>query len=101
MAMAAGLRWLDEELRFRIRAEYREMPGLRLTVPQAARLWQVEPVRCAQALQSLARAGVLACVGEHFVLAEKRTDTWSGPVTLSPRPAARGVTSDGFQRRRA
>src|SRR5437867_4466585 len=30
-------------LLIRIRAEYREMPGLKLTLPQARRLWQLDP----------------------------------------------------------
>ena len=30
----------------RIRSEYREMPGLRLTCAQATRLWQVDPLTC-------------------------------------------------------
>jgi len=42
-----------------IRAEYLEMPGLCLTLAQAARLWNVEQDRCLQALESLTRAGFL------------------------------------------
>jgi len=42
-----------------IRAEYLEMPGLCLTLAQAARLWNVDQNRCLDALDSLAREGFL------------------------------------------
>jgi len=44
----------------RVRAEYREMPGLRLTPSQAIRLFGVEPSVCATMLNAL--------VNEHFLL---------------------------------
>lgn len=37
----------------RIRGEYREMPGLRLTFSQACRLWQVDAATCEVVLQTL------------------------------------------------
>ena len=37
----------------RIRGEYREMPGLRLTFPQACRLWHLDAASCALALDTL------------------------------------------------
>lgn len=42
-----------------VRAEYLEMPGLCLTVSQAARLWNVGRDECLQALDALIRAGFL------------------------------------------
>jgi DNA-binding GntR family transcriptional regulator len=45
---------------YRIRGEFIEMPGLRLTIEQAARLWHVDAATCAEALMRL--------VGEHFLL---------------------------------
>ena len=35
-----------DELIVRVRGEYREMPGLSLTVPQAQRLWGLEGATC-------------------------------------------------------
>ena len=35
-----------DELIVRVRGEYREMPGLSLTVPQARRLWGLEGATC-------------------------------------------------------
>ncbi len=50
-----------------IRAEYLEMPGLCLTLSQAARLWHVDRDTCGHALESLAAAGFLHRSGESFV----------------------------------
>jgi Fic family protein len=43
----------------RIRREYLEMPGLRLTVPQARRLWGVPQDVCEDALARLVEEGFL------------------------------------------
>jgi hypothetical protein len=44
-----------ESLVARIRGEYREMPGLRLTFAHACRLWQVDPPTCEMLLEQLVR----------------------------------------------
>lgn len=44
----------------RVRAEYREMPGLRLTARQAARLWRIEADHSESILQALVADGFLA-----------------------------------------
>ena len=43
----------------RIRSEYLEMPGLRLTCAQGQRLWGLDATVCAEALQSLMESGFL------------------------------------------
>lgn len=43
----------------RILAEYREMPGLCLTLPQAARLWALDTTRCRTLLDGLVAEGRL------------------------------------------
>ena len=43
----------------RIRSEYREMPGLRLTLAQAARLWGMDLSTCERVLASLIERRVL------------------------------------------
>ncbi len=48
-----------ESLLNRIRGEFREMPGLRLTLTQACRFWQLDPPTCETAL--------LRLVGEQFL----------------------------------
>jgi hypothetical protein len=48
-------------LALRVRGEYEEMPGLRLTVSQAARLFGVAPDVAHAVLDDLRRASVLTC----------------------------------------
>jgi DNA-binding IclR family transcriptional regulator len=43
----------------RIRGEYSEMPGLRLTLSQACRLWQVDVSTCETLLEELVREDFL------------------------------------------
>ena len=43
----------------RIRGEFLEMPGLRLTQAQARRLWGLDAPACSSALSTLVRAGFL------------------------------------------
>ena len=56
----------EERLCARIRAEYREMPGLTLTLPQAARLFSIDIVRCERVLGALVDEGWLATDGRKF-----------------------------------
>jgi hypothetical protein len=51
-----------ELLAARIRAEYREMPGLRLTLAQACRLWQLDATICELLLNELVRERFLYTV---------------------------------------
>jgi hypothetical protein len=44
----------------RVKGEYREMPGLSVTIPQASRLWQMSPDMCKATLESLVSAKFLA-----------------------------------------
>jgi hypothetical protein len=48
-----------DSLVVRVRGEYREMPGLRLTFAQACRLWQVDTETCEVVLQTLRAEGFL------------------------------------------
>jgi len=57
-------------LQTRVSAEFREMPGLMLTLPQAARLFSIEPPRCERVLGTLVERGFLASYGRKFA----RTD---------------------------
>ena len=43
----------------RVESEYREMPGLSLTLPQAARLWGIERSTCELVLANLIERRVL------------------------------------------
>ena len=57
----------DSDLETRIRAEFAEMPGLKLTLPQASRLFNVERVRCQRILEGLVTLGDLATSGGSFL----------------------------------
>ena len=43
----------------RVRGEFNEMPGLRLTPEQAARLWGLDPKSCNHVLRSLVSSSFL------------------------------------------
>jgi hypothetical protein len=47
------------ELLQRIEGEYLEMPGLSVTAPQAARLWNLDSTTCSFVLMTLVQRGVL------------------------------------------
>jgi DNA-binding IclR family transcriptional regulator len=67
----------DHRLLSRIRGEYREMPGLRLTFTQACRLWQLDDATCHKVLDTL--------IVERFL---QRTPDGSYTVFAVGRPAA-------------
>jgi len=46
-------RKIDEQMLLRVRGEYTEMPGLRLTVRDASRLWHMSPDACEAVLSAL------------------------------------------------
>lgn len=56
----------EHNLCMRVQAEFREMPGLKLTLPQASRLFSIEPTRCERVLSALVDAGHLASDGNAF-----------------------------------
>lgn len=64
---------LDEaRLCTRIQAEFREMPGLTLTLPQAARLFSIDIARCERVLRVLVDEGCLVRNGQRFASARAR-----------------------------
>jgi len=50
----------SDTMRRRIRAEYGEMPGLKLTAAQAQRLWGLGPEACDGLMTGLVTSGFLA-----------------------------------------
>ena len=54
-----GQTFAEEALAKRVRGEYREMPGMRLTVDQAMRLWMLDRKTCSDVLASLVAAHFL------------------------------------------
>jgi hypothetical protein len=60
----------------RVRSEFREMPGLELTIPQAVRLWNIGLDDCRYVVDSLVDAGFLRWTA-------KRTIVWTGRDSAS------------------
>lgn len=54
----------------RVWAEFREMPGLNLTLAQAARLFSLEREKCGRVLHALVMSGVLTTDGVAFARAD-------------------------------
>jgi hypothetical protein len=60
---------VDRDIYRRILAEFDELPGHRLTVRQAARLFTVEPTCCECVLEAMVHDGILVTDGATFSLA--------------------------------
>jgi len=60
----------ERDLDMRVWSEYREMPGLNLTLAQAARLFNLDRTRCARVLSALVDRGILATNGFAFTRAD-------------------------------
>ncbi len=58
---------IDPKVHARVQAEYHEMPGMRLTTAQAARLFNLEPASCASVLDALVKDGILWTNGREFL----------------------------------
>jgi hypothetical protein len=58
----------EPDLCLRLLAEYREMPGLNLTLPQAARFFSLDRTLCAHVLSTLVKRGALVTNGVHFTI---------------------------------
>ena len=60
----------DPQLWERVRGEYREMPGLQLTLAQASRLWNTNLTVSQAVLDALVETAFLRRSGSHYVRAE-------------------------------
>jgi len=78
--------WCDmEALVQRVRGEFREMPGLRLTFAQACRLWQLDPTTCEVVLERLTRDGVLLQTRQGHYIAAPRPRPLGAPIDRPKR----------------
>ena len=57
----------EHDIHLRIQAEFVEMPGLKLTLPQASRLFNLERTVCERVLGTLVDRRVLSLSGAMFV----------------------------------
>ena len=77
-----------EALVQRVRGEFREMPGLRLTFAQACRLWQLDPTTCGLVLERLIRDGVLLQTRQGNYVAAPRARPLDAPSDRPKRAVA-------------
>lgn len=87
---------IDDDLLQRIRAEYLEMPGLRVTHHQAQRLWGLDASTCREALDCLVDVKFLTLTpaGQYARLTE-------GPERKANLQMARAVRRDTQRQSRA
>jgi hypothetical protein len=64
---------VDPGLLIRVCREYTDLPGLRLTLMQASRLWGTDEAESRQVLDELVARAVLRRSGAHYV----RAESWS------------------------
>ena len=63
----------------RVQGEFREMPGLRLTQPQACRLWGLDRETCGTLLSRLVDAKFLTRTSDGAFVQHDRTQHSAGP----------------------
>ncbi len=61
---------VDPILLRRLRGEFLEMPGLQLTLPQACRLWNLDPATSLVALEALVAEAFLRRAGTAYLLSD-------------------------------
>ena len=66
-AMSDHTSFQDHDLHVRIQAEFAEMPGMKLTLSQASRLFNVERTVCERVLETLVHKRLLSQSGAMFV----------------------------------
>ena len=74
-----------ESIVARIRGEYSEMPGLRLTFAQACRLWQLDASTCKMLLEQLVRETFLLRTLDGVYIALPSTPRAQAKAQLSER----------------
>jgi Fic family protein len=55
----------------RVRAEFTEMPGLKLTITQAQRLWGLDRSTCERVIDTLTASGFLVRTHDDAVIARR------------------------------
>ena len=60
---------LNDRLLQRVHGEFMEMPGMRLTLAQACRLWNVDAATSQDVLNQLVDEQFLRVIGPHYVRA--------------------------------
>lgn len=81
---------MTDALLAQIKGEYREMPGLSLTLPQACRLWQLDVHTCRTVLAALIADGTLYLTphGGYVALPSPRRHTARASLLTRVRAAS-------------
>ena len=81
----------DRDLQCLIRTEFGEMPGLRLTLRQASRLFNVDVPTCERVMAQLVAAGTLGITEGSYVLGQprERLPRFHSPATPDETRAGR------------
>lgn len=82
---------IDDRLLARVLGEYREMPGLRLTLPQASRLWHLDGPACLALLEHLVHERHLHQTqdGSYIALPTGRPRPVKAALRVAPRTGSR------------
>ena len=78
-----------EDMLRRVQCEFLEMPGLRLTEPQARRLWGLDAASCDSLLAALVEAKFLVKTREGAFM---RVD-YAAPIKTALRPRRRSAAA--------
>jgi hypothetical protein len=80
----------EHDLLTRIKSEYREMPGLSLTLEQACRLWNLDRIACEETMAALVTDGSLVRTarGYFVTLPTPRAQAKAGLHLLRSQSAA-------------
>ena len=84
----------------RIRQEFTDMPGLRLTTAQARRLWPVDATTLARAVGGLLDARFLCRTPSGQLMRERRSRPRGAAVTVTPRETRKAVAVGAAASRR-
>ncbi len=84
---ASAARGVEPGLLQRIKSEFLEMPGLRLTRPQAGRLWGLDDVACSALLASLVDSQFLFQTRDGAFMRIELDQTRARPATGRGRSA--------------
>jgi hypothetical protein len=78
---------IDDGLLARVKSEFMEMPGLRLTAPQARRLWGLDEARCDELLTALIDAQFLFRTRDGAFMRIERAKATRERPAAAPRSA--------------
>ncbi|MGE0703795.1 MAG: hypothetical protein AB7P22_07660 [Vicinamibacterales bacterium] len=69
----------------RARSEFNEMPGLRLTLPQASRLWNLDVASCERIIDALVGDAFLRWTSAGSVVRVDRSGAATAAIPRAPR----------------